>query len=94
MIAKDARAARRSRTLKSGKIVSMDYSSVASCSVRNISPIGAKVLYTGRAPVPDAFQLLIQSDKSIRDARVVWREGDHIGVEFTSEARRAPPRKW
>ncbi|MGQ0484189.1 MAG: PilZ domain-containing protein [Hyphomicrobiales bacterium] len=94
MAAKDARSARRSRTLKSGKIVSMDYSSVASCSVRSISPKGARILYTGRAPLPEAFQLLIQSDGSIRDARVVWREGDVFGVEFTSEARRAPPRKW
>lgn len=94
MVAKDVRATRRSRILKSGKIVSMDYGSVVSCSVRSISPKGARILYTGRAPVPDAFQLLIQRDQSIRDVRVVWREGDGIGVEFTSEARRAPPRKW
>lgn len=94
MAIKDKRTVRRSKVLKNGKIVSMDYSSVASCSVRDVSTKGARILYTGRAPVPDAFQLLIQSDKSIRDARVVWREGDLIGVEFTSEARRVPPRKW
>ena len=94
MTEKEKRAIRRTKVLKTGKIVSMDYKSVASCTVRDLSPLGAKVAYKGRTAVPDSFQLLLKSDWSIRDAKVVWRKGNVIGVEFTSPARLAPPRQW
>ena len=94
MTEKEKRAIRRTKVLKTGKIVSMDYKSVASCTVRDLSPLGAKVVYTGRSAVPNEFQLLLKSDWSIRDAKVIWRRGGIIGVEFTSPARRAPPRQW
>ncbi len=94
MTVKEKRAIRRTKVLKTGKIVNMDYSSVASCTVRDLSPLGAKVVYAGKTMVPAEFQLLLKSDWSIRDARVVWREKGVIGVEFTSPARRAPPRQW
>jgi len=94
MTEKEKRAIRRTKVLKTGKIVSMDYSLVASCTVRDLSPLGAKVDYTGQRAVPDSFQLLLKSDWSIRDAKVVWRRDGVIGVEFTSPARLAPPRQW
>lgn len=94
MTEKERRAIRRTKVLKTGKIVSMDYKSVASCTVRDLSPLGAKVVYGGRTKVPAEFQLLLKSDWSIRDARVIWREDGVIGVEFISPARRAPPRQW
>jgi len=94
MTEKEKRVIHRTKVLKTGKIVSMNYKSVASCTIRDMSPLGAKVDYTGRTAVPDSFQLLIKSDWSIRDAKVVWRRGDAIGVEFTSPARLAPPRQW
>lgn len=88
------RTVRRSRVFKIGKIVSMDYGLVISCQIRDITPIGAKIRCANIASVPDAFQLLINSDNTIRDVKVVWRQQDHVGVQFTSEARRAPPREW
>ena len=90
----DKRAARRSRVLKDGKIVSMNYGSVVDCCVRDISATGARIRCGNQNVVPDEFQLLIQSDNWIRPARVVWHRGDQLGLQFTGEAKRAPPRKW
>jgi hypothetical protein len=94
MTVKEKRAIRRTKVLKTGMIVSMDYGSVSTCTVRDLSPLGAKVVYTGQRAVPDEFQLLLKSDWSIRDAKAIWRKDGIIGVEFTSPARRAPPRQW
>lgn len=94
MTTKEKRTVDRVKVLKSGSIVSMNYGKVMSCTVRNLSAKGAKVVYKGHSAVPDEFQLLLKSDQSIRDVRVTWRKGVGIGVEFTSPARRAPPRQW
>lgn len=94
MTTEDKRVARRSRVLKDGKIVSMNYGSVVDCCVRDISATGARIRCNDQNAVPNEFQLLIQSDNWIRPARVVWQHGDMLGLEFTGEAKRAPPRKW
>lgn len=94
MTAEDKRAARRFRVLKDGKIVSTNYSSVVACSVRDISATGARIRCSNQNAVPREFQLLIQSDNWIRPVKVVWRQNDLVGLQFTGEARRAPPRKW
>jgi hypothetical protein len=94
MTAEDKRIARRSRILKDGKIVSMNYGSVVDCCVRDISATGARIRCDNLGAVPDEFQLLIQSDNWIRSVKVVWRRNDQAGLHFTAEARRAPLRKW
>jgi hypothetical protein len=94
MDAPDRRRARRQRVLKDGKIVTMNYCSVVDCSVRDLSAAGAKIKCFDQAAVPNDFRLVMPCDNSIREARVVWRRADHVGVAFTSEARPAPPRKW
>ena len=94
MTAEDKRVALRSRILKAGKIVSMNYGSVVDCSVRDMSATGALIRCKNQNDMPDEFQLLIQSDNWIRSVKVMWRRNDLAGLQFTGEARRAPPRKW
>ena len=90
----EKRIARRNKVLKDGKIVSMNYTSVYECSVRNISETGARLRCFDPASIPDEFRLLMPADQIIREARVVWRRGDLLGVQFTAEAKKAPPRRW
>jgi PilZ domain len=90
----DKRRARRMRTLKDGKIVTLNNRSVIDCSVRDWSETGAKIRCHDQAAVPNEFRLMMPADNSIRDARVVWRREDFLGILFTSQARTAPPRKW
>jgi PilZ domain-containing protein len=94
MMAADKRIARRSRILKAGKLVSMNYTSVVDCSVRDMSATGALIRCNNLNAMPDEFQLLIQSDNWIRSVKMMWRRNDLAGLHFTGEARQAPSRKW
>ncbi len=81
------------RVLKGAKIVSMNQWSLVDCTVRDMSETGAKIICGDQAAVANEFRFLLPSDNSIRTARVVWRRGDMLGIEFTSEKSRAPVRK-
>lgn len=91
---KDARVARRLKVLKAGKILVPGNLSVVDCTIRDISDTGARVVVGDQAAVPSEFRFIVLMDNTIRDAKAVWRRGDLIGLTFTSEAKRAPPRKW
>jgi hypothetical protein len=88
------RGAPRSRVLKDGKILVAGNWSVVDCTVRDWSATGARLRIHHQMAVPNDFRLMLPSDNSIRDVHVVWRREDDIGVIFTSDAKRAPPRKW
>ena len=81
------------RVLKGAKLVSMNQWSLVDCTVRDMSETGAKIICGDQAAVANEFRFLLPSDNSIRTARVVWRRGDMLGIEFTSEKSRAPVRK-
>ncbi len=88
------RAARRQRILKQGKILLTNELNGMDCTVRDISGTGAKLLYTGPGTIPDHFRLVFPADRTMREVKVMWRRADQIGVQFTSETRRAPLLKW
>jgi hypothetical protein len=94
MSVSDGRAAKRLRVLKAAKIWLPGTHSIVDCTVRDVSDTGAKVLCGEPALVPDEFRLVIIQDNTIRDVKVMWRKTDSLGVNFTSPATRAPPRKW
>jgi hypothetical protein len=56
--------------------------SVMSCMVRNISPEGAAIDVENPAFVPPHFRLVMASDSSIRECRIVWIQQKRIGVTF------------
>lgn len=94
MDASNKRGAARNRVLKDGKILIPGNWSVVDCTVRDWSATGARIRVHHQMAVPNEFRLVLPSDSTIRDVRVVWRRNDDIGLLFTSEAKRAPPRKW
>ncbi len=88
------RISRRQRVLKDGKIVFNNYSSVVDCTIRDMSETGARIMCAHQAAIPEECSLVTLTDNLIRDATVMWRRGDRLGLRFIGEARRAPPRKW
>ena len=78
----------RRRTLKTAHIVFNDGGSVIDCLVRNLSPGGALLVLPSVFGVPEIFELLIDSDGSLRSARTIWRGHGQMGVAFG----KAPPR--
>ena len=64
------------------------------CLVRDRSPGGARIEFSGSTPFPDVFDLTIRDSGETRSVRVVWRDGLQAGVAYESVAfrSRAKPR--
>lgn len=90
----DSRRGRRQKVLKAGKIVLHGNLSVVDCTIRDISDTGAKLSTINAVAIPAEFKLVVLADNIMRDVKVAWRKEAILGVKFTSEAKRAPPRKW
>jgi PilZ domain len=78
----DRRHQPRARALKSAKIVFNSRFSTMDCTVRNLSPRGAKLIVGTQMGVPERFDLTFEADGSKRACRVIWRKEGEIGVEF------------
>jgi PilZ domain len=86
------RVALRHRVLKSAKIISPNNWSVMDCKLRDVSDTGAQLIVGDQVSIPNEFMLLFPAEKMVRDAKVMWRKDQSVGVEFTSEKRAAPTR--
>lgn len=93
-LASDDRVARRRRVLKDGKILLNNGLSTFDCTIRDLSPTGAKLILDDPASVPDTFRLAFPLNRTMRDVKVAWRKPGLMGVHFTSEPRKAPLLKW
>lgn len=71
----------RLRALKAGRAVVAGGYSTFDCMVRNLSPIGAKVVFENTADIPAWFRLRFQ-DGTAHDCAVKWRSPRELGVEF------------
>lgn len=52
------------------------------CTVRNMSNGGAAVDIANAAIVPPTFKLAIKTDDFIARCRVVWNNGQRVGIAF------------
>ncbi len=77
----DKRASQRRTTLKGGHIVFNAGRSTIDCTVRNLSPKGAKLTVNSVVGIPDTFDLVLAAH-SKQSCRVIWRRLKEIGVEF------------
>ncbi len=58
--------------------------SVMGCIVRNISAEGAAIEVEQPAFVPARFRLVMASDRSVHDCRVIWIQDNRIGLSFVA----------
>jgi hypothetical protein len=87
----DRRKTARMRTYFGGQIAFNQRSSVMDCLVRNVSPDGAKLIFTNTVAVPQEFDLSIRKDARTLRARVIWRRADEAGVAFVRPEAVSPP---
>jgi hypothetical protein len=78
----ERRAEPRPRTLKSAKIVFNLRFSVVDCTVRNMSPHGAKLIVGTQMGIPEEFDLEFDGDHTTHHCNVMWRRETEIGVAF------------
>ncbi len=88
-----ARIAPRRKVLKGAKIVMDNWTNI-DCQIRDVSETGAKLICEGALGMPDEFRLLLVTENTIRDVKVVWRKTQSLGIAFTGESKKAPARKF
>ncbi|WP_024518012.1 PilZ domain-containing protein [Bradyrhizobium sp. Tv2a-2] len=71
----------RHRVFKGGRLAFNGGGSVE-CTVRNISPGGARVDVTSPIALPAQLTLFIDTDHLRRRCHPVWTHNTHIGVAF------------
>jgi hypothetical protein len=82
----DRRKHPRRRVLKEGKIVFADGMRVLDCTIRDMSPEGARLLIANTVGLPDQFKLYEKSSELLYSASVAWRQANSIGVLFEGPA--------
>jgi hypothetical protein len=78
----DKRISRRQRVLKGGKIIFAGGTLVVDCTIRNMSDTGAQLKVPTTVAIPDKFTFHEASSGKRREAHVVWRKGDLMGIHF------------
>src|SRR6202167_2056111 len=83
------RSAERIRSFLRAQIIFNNRMSTIDCIIKNISATGARIALNDRLAVPTGFDRYIRQKGRAHHARLVWRDRDSIGVEFT-DAQVAP----
>jgi hypothetical protein len=77
----DNRRNERHQVLKAGTILFQG--AKIDCAVYDVSVGGAKLEVDSQLPIPDSFDLLIDSQTGKQRCHVVWRKEARIGVAFS-----------
>jgi hypothetical protein len=92
----ERRSERRLKVLKEGRVLLDDYVAV-NCSIRDITPAGARLEFEGPVCLPSVFRLRLVSTEVTFPATVVWQRKLEAGIRFTGigvvEATRLAPRR-
>lgn len=72
----------RKRVLKGGKVFYNNYSISLDCTIRDESDHGMQLKVDPQQMVPTDIALLNRKDGQLAAAKIVWKHGDQIGVEF------------
>jgi PilZ domain len=81
----DRRVIKRTRVLRSAKIIVPRRSPVIHCTVQNITSGGACLKVANTYGLPETFELTFEHGRTRRACRVMWRTHDRLGVAFQGE---------
>ena len=60
------------------------------CLIRDISPYGARLIFSDAVTTPDALDLYIPQKEQTLRTHVVWRHGQEVGVAFAQATQVDP----
>ncbi len=78
----EARQGDRVRALLRARIIFNNRNSTIDCTIRNISPTGAKIALGNTTSVPAEFDLEVPQRARTYRAQIVWRDAEALGVRF------------
>ncbi len=92
----EKRASDRIRSFLRAQIIFNNRMTTIDCIIKNISATGARVALNDTLAVPTEFEIYIPQRGCSHHARLVWRDRDSIGIDFTgcaaADARRGSAR--
>jgi hypothetical protein len=78
----DRRAVGRAGIEKGALLFFKGQTGARGCNVIDISDCGAKLRTHNLSVLPDTFELTFDNFSTIRWCRLIWRNGDFLGVAF------------
>jgi hypothetical protein len=84
------RRAPRQKSFLRGMIYFNNRRSVTDCLIRDISPYGARLVFSDAITTPDIIDLYIPQKEQMLRSHVVWRSGNDMGVAFPQAAPTEP----
>ena len=82
MSGRQRRVGQRKRTFLAARVVFNNRSSVIDCTVRDLSPSGARLVFGHPLPLPAQFELEIPSKGQVLCCSLRWSAGVSCGVHF------------
>jgi hypothetical protein len=80
----DRRSIERTKIAKGALLFFTGQAGVRSCGIVDITNVGACIRTQELAVVPLNFELSFDNFRTGRKCRLVWRDGDFLGVAFDS----------
>ena len=78
----ERRSIGRTKIAKSALLFVIGQASVRSCGVTDITNVGAGIRTQDLPALPLNFELSFDNFRSVRKCRLIWRDGDFVGVAF------------
>ena len=91
----ESRTPERRRTVRQksflrGMVYFNNRRSVADCLIRDISPFGARLIFSDTVTTPDTLDLYIPQKEQTLRSQVIWRIGHDVGVAFPQAGQAEP----
>jgi hypothetical protein len=77
----------RQKSFLRGTIHFNNRRSALDCLIRDISPYGARLVFSDAVTVPDVLELHIPQKEQTLRSHVIWRHGQEVGVAFAQTAQ-------
>ena len=86
----ERRRAARQKSFLRGMIYFNNRLNAVDCLIRDISPYGARLIFSDAVTTPDVLELYIpQKEQTVR-VHAIWRHGQEVGVAFAQAAQMDP----
>ena len=72
----------RQKSFLRGMIYFNNRRNAVDCLIRDISPYGARLIFSDAVTTPDVLDLYIPQKEQTLRTHVIWRHGQEVGVAF------------
>ena len=78
----ERRRTSRQKSFLRGMIYFNNRRNAVDCLIRDISPYGARLIFSAAVTTPDVLDLYIPQKEQTLRIHVIWRHGQEVGVAF------------